>query len=186
MRIKELLSEGVFGNSESKLVDRFKELGIESAAQYFIDWMYHGAFKLSMDRLHRFEAAFYAINSVLSPSVKQTYGKLPTLYRAMAFPKSKLAQINRGGLPIQSRIMAWTPDLERAEDYLNYSPPYIGVVLKHQPKQQEVVLSMNPATEKFLHVGPFLVANPGETILSLPMLKITPEMVEKVIDKNQQ
>jgi hypothetical protein len=183
MRVSELLNEGVFSNSETKLFDRFTELGIKPAAQYFLDWMYHGRFNLSYSKLDRFEAAFYAINSVLPPKIIKSYGRLPTMYRALGFTKQQLQKIDKGGIPIQSRIMAWTPDFDTAADYLDYTntPGHTGVVIKHQPKQDEVILSMTPETEKFLGVTKFIVANTGETILSLPMLKITPEMVAKIV-----
>lgn len=182
MRIKELLSEGVFANSESKLIDRFTELGIKPAAQYFLDWIYHGAFNLTYSKLDKFEAAFYLINSVLPPEVLRSYGKLPTMYRGMAFPASKLQQINKGGLPIQSRIMAWTPHAFHAINYVKSSNLGTGVVIKHKPREEEVLLSMTPETEKFLGVSPLIVANIDETILSLPILKITPEIVEKIVE----
>lgn len=181
MRIKEVLNEGVFANSESKLIDRFTELGIEPAAKYFLNWIYRGAFKLPYSKLDKYEAAFYLINSVLSPEVRASYGRLPMMYRGMAFPADKLQQINQGGLPIQSRIMAWTPYAEHAENYVKSSNLGTGVVLNHKPREEEVLLSMTEATEKFLHCSPLLVANVDETILSLPVLKIMPEMVYKVI-----
>lgn len=183
MRIKEILSEGVYANASSRLTDRFRELGIEPAAKYFLDWIYHGSFNLSYSKLDKFEAAFYAINSVLPDSVIQSYGNLPMLYRGMAFPKDKLAQIRQGGMPIKSRIMAWTPYADHALSYVQsfMNDLGTGVVIKHKPNAQEVVLSMTPETEKFLGVSPLLVANIDETILSLPMLKITPEMVEKIV-----
>lgn len=181
MRIKEVLSEGVFANNESKLIDRFTELGILPAAKYFINWIYHGAFNLPYSQLDKYEAAFYLINSVLSPKVRSSYAQLPVMYRGMAFSESKLQQISSGGLSIKSRIMAWTPYAEHAANYVRSSDLGTGVVIKHKPREEEVLLSMTEETEKFLGVSPLLVANVDETILSLPILKITPEIVDKVI-----
>lgn len=182
MRVSELLNESTFSYAESKLIGRFKVLGIEAATDYFLDWIYHGKFNLPHSKLAKFEAAFYLIRSVLPPNVLRSYDNLPTQYRGMVFSSKKLNQISNGGLPIQSRIMAWSPDVNSALLYLGYTPhTKTGVLLKYKPKEQDVVLSMNSETEKFLDISPFLVANPGETILSLPLLKITPEIVYKII-----
>lgn len=181
MRIKEILSEGTYDVGERRLKTRFAELGILPAAKYFLDWIYHGAFNVPYSKLDKFEAAFYSINSVLSPEVRASYSRLPMMYRGMAFPEDKLQQINQGGLPIQSRIMAWTPYAEHAENYVKSSNLGTGVVIKHKPREEEVILSMTEATEKFLHCSPLLVANVDETILSVPLLKIMPEMVEKIV-----
>lgn len=183
MRINELLSESVFRNAESKVLDRFEKLGLGTeVADYFLNWVYHGQFNLPYSKLDKFEAAFYAIRSVLPDSVIQSYNKLPVVYRGMSFSPTKLQQINSGGLPIKSRIMAWTPYLKAATEYIKNAEITTGVVLKHKPVASDVVLAMNPETEDFLHLNKFIVANPGEAILSLPILNITPEIVVKVID----
>lgn len=181
MRVEEVLNEGVFSNAESRLIDRFRELGIEPAVKYFLNWIYHGAFNLPYSKLDKYEAAFYLINSVLSPQVRDSYRRLPMMYRGMAFSENKVQQISSVGLSIQSRIMAWTPYAEHAANYVKSSDLGTGVVIKHKPREEEVLLSMTPETEKFLGVSPLLVANVDETILSLPILKITPEIVDKVI-----
>lgn len=179
MRIKELVSESTFAIAESKLIDRFKELDIEDSAQYFIDWIYHGRFKLAYSQLDKFEAAFYLIRSVLPDEIIESYDKLPTMYRGMSFSPSEIRKIYREGLPIKSRVMSWTPHLGVAIDYARYEGT--GVVLEHNPRAEEVIISLTPKTEKFLGVNKFIVSNPDETILSLPLLTITPEIVERVV-----
>ena len=75
--------------------------------------------------------------------------------------------------------MAWTPYKKNASSYAFHGS---GLILKHQPQQQEVVLSLNKETINFLHLPQkYWIANPGETILSLPILNITPEMVDQII-----
>ena len=175
MRIHEIQQD-----KRLRLETRFEELGIEAATQYFIDWIYMGAFNLPYSKLDRFEASFYLINSVLPPEIIQSYGKLPILYRGMSFSPQKIKQIQLGGLPIKSRIMAWTPYKEQAIEYV-LGTSESGVVLKHKPKAKEVLLSLTPETLKFLGVSNLFVSNKGETILSLPILTVTPEIVEKII-----
>lgn len=162
--------------AKAALEDRFRELGIEVAYDYFMDWFYLGQFSLPYRSLDRFEQAFYLINSVLPPTVLKSYANLPVLYRGFEFSAAKIKQIYNGGLPIKSRIMAWAP-LKVAKGYTTFVDDW--VILQHKPKQNEVILAMTPETMKFLHIQPVLVANHREAILSIPMLSITPEMVFK-------
>jgi hypothetical protein len=174
MRFREIVTE-----QRSDWVERFAELGIQDAEDYFYNWMHRGQFKLSNDQMDRYEAAFYLIRSVLPDSVIQSYGRLPVMYRGMRFPKQTLQKLNHGGIPIKSKIMAWTQYKKNASSYAFHGS---GLILKHQPQQQEVVLSLNKETINFLHLPQkYWIANPGETILSLPILNITPEMVDQII-----
>ena len=102
------------------------------------------------------------------------------MYRGFRLSPEQIARIEKGGLPIRSRTMAWTPWYNDAEGYIR-SGREDGVVIKHNPKASEVVLSMTPDTLEFLQISPRILANPGETILSLPILKITPDMVDEVV-----
>ena len=99
------------------------------------------------------------------------------LYRGMTIDsinKSKL--LRRGGIPIQSRVMAWTPNYGWARDmYVNDYRNF--VILKHKPNVDDVIVSLTESTLRFLQVDRAMVCNKGETILSLPILKITPDMV---------
>ena len=174
MRFREIITE-----QKSDWVERFTELGIRAAEDYFYNWMHRGQFNLSNNQMDKYEAAFYLIRSVLPDSVIQSYSRLPVMYRGMRFSKNTLQKLHHGGIPIKSRIMAWTPYKKNA---LGYAFHGHGLILKHQPQQQEVVLSMNKETINFLHLPPkYWIANPGETILSLPILNITPEMVAKIV-----
>jgi hypothetical protein len=176
MRINEVISEAA--GRIPDWVDRFIELGIRDAADYFYNWIHHGEFKLTNDQMDRYEAAFYLTRSVLPDEVIRSYGRLPVMYRGMLFPPNKLNKLYNGGITIKSKIMSWTPN---KKDALQYAFHGRGVILKHQPREQEVVLSMNKETMNFLHIPhKFFVANPGETILSLPILKITPDMVDQI------
>ena len=78
--------------------------------------------------------------------------------------------------------MAWSPNFSQVLGYYadnTFSGKNDWVVLKHKPVADEVIISLNAETMKFLKLSPKLVANSGETILSIPILKITPEMVER-------
>jgi hypothetical protein len=158
---------------------RFEELGINEAFPYFESWIYHGAFNLPQNKLIMYEQAFHLINSVLPPEVIETYHSLPTLYRAMIFSSKQVLDIFNGGLPIQNRIMAWAPR-EVANRYIPFGYRRSWVMLRHTPKESEVIISLNRPTLEFLHVPTDryrMVVNPGETILSLPLITITPEVV---------
>lgn len=182
MRIKELTESYYLATEKGKLEDRFNKLGIKVAYDYFVDWIYYGQFNLPYSKLDRFEQAFYLINSVLPPEVLRSYAQLPVMYRGMKFSKEKVKQIYSGGLPIKSRIMAWSPNFSQVLGYYadnTFSGKNDWVVLKHKPVADEVIISLNAETMKFLKLSPKLVANSGETILSIPILKITPEMVER-------
>lgn len=174
MRIHEL-TESYLSREKGEVESRFNELGIEAAYEYFIGWIYNGAFNLPFSKLDRYEQAFYLINSVLPPNVLQSYRKLPTMYRGFKFNQRKLNQIQKDGLPIQSRIMAWSPEYNHVVRF--YTGNNDWVIIKHEPKLDEVLLSLNSPTMNFLHISPDLVANPGETIMSIPMLMITKDMV---------
>ena len=179
MRINEVTSEAAGRTPD--WVDRFIELGIRDAADYFYNWMHHGEFKLRNDRMDRYEAAFYLIRSVLSDEVINSYNRLPVMYRGMEFTAAQLDKLYNGGISIKSKIMSWTPDKRTAKGYV-FQGHSRGVILRHQPREQEVVLSMNKETMSFLHIPrKFVIANPGETILSLPILKITPDMVDEIL-----
>lgn len=161
-----------------------RELGIGEAYPYLMKWIYTGLFKASPETMDKFANVFYAIRGVLPDEVIQSYNNLPTLYRGISLKDTaQLNKINNGGLDIKSQISAWTPHKQQAIDYAR---PAVfqknpGVLLKHQPTANEVVLALNKPTLKYLNIDPSLVANPNEVILSLPLLKITPEIVDKVI-----
>jgi hypothetical protein len=153
---------------------RFSELGINEAFPFFETWLHHGAFELPQEKLMMFEQAFHLINSILPDEILDSYNHLPMMYRGMVVNHLAISKFKRGGIPIQSRVMAWTPSLAWVRRF------YIArwdswVILGHQPKASEVIISMNQETMEFLNVEN--TVNPGETILSLPILKITPDMV---------
>jgi hypothetical protein len=160
---------------------RFTELGIHEAFPYFESWVFHGAFNLHQKELYHYEQAFWLINSILPDEVINSYGNLPEMYRALSFEKHiepRLShQLYRGGIPLKSRIMAWSPNLKHVQ--LVYSTegfrPY--VIMKHQPRASEVMVALNGDTMEFLHVDPRMVVNRSEAIMSLPILKCTPDMV---------
>lgn len=182
MRINDILGESVSGTAMARVSDRFEELGIgRDVADLFINWIYHGAFKLSISELDKYEAAFRLINSVLPPEIIRSYSRLPVMYRGMTFSPAEIKRIKAGGLPIQSRIMAWTPHKQDATELYASNPGKTGVILKYKPGGGDVILSLTRDTCDFLGVGGILVANPDETILSLPLLKITPEIVDSVV-----
>ena len=160
------------------IAKRFEDLGINEAFPYFEDWIYHGAFDLPHAKLHRYEQAFHLINSVLPPEVIDSYSNLPMMYRVLKFKENQVKKVFNGGLPIQNRIMAWAP-LNTAEQYKPYGYGVPFVMLKHQPNENEVVISLNRPTLDFLGVGvgSRIVVNKGETILSWPILTITPDIV---------
>lgn len=163
---------------------RLKELGIGEAYPYLMKWIYTGLFRASPETMENFSHVFYALRNILPNEVIVSYNQLPTLYRGMSLKNTaQLDKITNGGLDIKSQIGAWTPKKKAAIDYARtdvfYKHP--GIVLKHQPVAKEVVLALNGATLKYLKIDPSLVANPNEVILSLPLLKITPEIVDKVI-----
>lgn len=182
MRINDILGESVSGTAIARVHNRFEELGLgRDVAELFIDWIYHGQFNLSIPELDKYEAAFRLINSVLPREIIRSYSRLPVMYRGMVFPPDKIKKIYAGGLPIQSRVMAWTPHKQDATELYASNPGKTGVILKYKPKGGDVILSLTRDTCQFLGVGGILVANPDETILSLPLLKITPEIVDTVI-----
>ena len=160
------------------IAQRFVELGINEAFPYFEDWIYHGAFDLPQAKLRMYEQAFHLINSVLPPEVLASYKELPTMYRVLKFKENQIKKIFTGGLPIHNRIMAWAPrnTAIRYKPYGLYAP---YVMLKHQPKVNEVIISLNRPTLDFLGVGvgSWMVVNKEETILSLPILEITPDII---------
>lgn len=163
--------------------NRLKELGIVEAYPYLMKWIYTGLFNALPDTMDTFANVFYAIRNILPDEVIQSYNSLPTVYRGLVLKNpAELDQIQNGGLNIKSQIGAWTPKKQMAMDYARANPRFNpGVVLKHQPMAKEVVLALNSPTLKYLNIDPSLVANPNEVILSLPILKITPEMVDWVL-----
>jgi hypothetical protein len=159
---------------------RMRELSIVEAYPHLMKWIYTGLFSANPQTMDAYANVFYAIRSVLPDQVIATYSNLPTVYRGLMLKnESQLDKISNGGLDIKSQISAWTPRKQLAIDYARSDDA--GVVLKHNPVESEVVLALNGPTIKYLGINSMLVANPNETILSLPILKITPEMVEKVI-----
>jgi hypothetical protein len=163
--------------------ERFDELGIGFAYLYVQNWFFrgHGKFSLGARDLDRYETAFYAIRNRLPRSVIQSYNSLPTMYRGMIFPLSQIAKIDQGGLPIRNRVMSWTPRAGDARRYITNGRT-TGVVIKHQPQASEVILSMNQPTLDFLKIPEHVISNPGDTVLSLPLLTITPDMVDQVVE----
>lgn len=163
---------------------RMQELGIGEAYPHLMKWIYTGLFKADPETMDTFANVFYAIRGVLPDEVIQSYNQLPIVYRGLSLRNdAQLNKISNGGLDIKSQIGAWTPKKQAAIDYARtdvfYKHP--GVVIKHQPTSKDVVLALNKPTLKYLNIDPSLVANPNEVILSLPLLKITPEIVDKVI-----
>lgn len=164
--------------------NRLKELGIGEAYPYLMKWIYTGLFKASPETMENFSHVFYAIRNILPDEIIASYNQLPTLYRGMLLKNAaQLDKINNGGLDIKSQIGAWTPKKQSA---ISYAVPdsfskNLGIVLVHRPTADEVVLALNTPTLKYLTIDPSLVANPDEVILSLPILKITPKIVGKVI-----
>lgn len=184
MRINELENPRPFIlNHEEPLAHtkkRMQQLGLLEAYPYLMKWIYTGLFSASPQTMDVYANVFYAIRNVLPENVIATYTSLPTVYRGHVLKnEEQLNKISNGGLGIKSQISAWTPNKRLAIDYARTHD--CGVVLKHDPVESEVVLVLNKPTLKYLNIDPKLVANPNETILSLPILKITPEMVEKVI-----
>ena len=160
--------------------NRMRQLGLSVAYPYLMKWIYTGLFKASPQTMDVYANAFYAIRNVLPDNIIATYATLPTVYRGHILKnEEQLNKISNGGLSIKSQISAWTPNKRLAIDYARTHD--WGVVLKHDPVESEVVLALNKPTLKYLGIDSSLVANPNEIILSLPILKITPEMVEKVI-----
>lgn len=165
-----------------RLKYRLKELKIPAVYNYLLDWMIVGQFNLPYSKLDRYEAAFYAVRSVLPQAVLATYGQLGTYYRGFSLSLQDAKRIDTGGLQIKSRIGSWTPNYRSARQYAaqsNTDTKLAGVVLKHNPKQSEVLLCMNKPTREFLHLSSNLVANYNEAILSLPLLTITPDIVHE-------
>lgn len=170
---------------------RMQELGIGEAYPHLMRWIYTGLFRANPETMDKFANVFYAIRGVLPPEVIATYKTLPTLYRGMVLKNdTQIDKIKNGGLEIKSQIAAWTPDKQRAASYAHqdyYKDGKLvnipGILLKHNPTEKNVVLALNESTLKYLGIGSDLPANPNEVILSLPILKITPDMVEKVFDK---
>lgn len=162
-----------------RLKSRLEELKIPAVYNYILDWLCFGEFNLPYSKLDRYEAAFYAIRSVLPRAVLATYGQLGTYYRGFSLSLENAKRIDAGGLPIKSRIGSWAPSKQMARHYAKYGTDKkpAGVVLKHNPQQSEVILCMNKATREFLHLSSNFVANYEEAILSLPLLAITPDMV---------
>lgn len=161
-----------------------RELSIGEAYPYLMKWIYTGLFKASPETMDKFANVFYAVRGVLPDNIIASYNQLPTLYRGLPLKNSQqLDKISNGGLDIKSQISAWTPYKKTAIDYARpavfYKNP--GVLLKHNSVESEVVLALNKPTLNYLGIDSNLVANPNEVILSLPMLKITPEIVDKVI-----
>lgn len=165
-------------HSATVVIERFKELGIEEAFEPFYRWIYQGTFKPNDEVLDRAEQSFYAIRSVLPERVLSSYGRLGTLYRGMEFDRDELRQIDTpDGMEIKNRIMAWAPK-HVAERYTGRD----FVLLHYDPKKSDVVLCMNGPTMKFLNLGEDIVINVGETILSLPIDRITRRMVYDMTD----
>lgn len=173
-----IIKEVVLHDSYYDFEERLKELGLARAFPYLYQWIYSGRFNLPYSKLDRYEAAFYAIRNVLPQEVIDSYANLGPHYRGFVMSNTDAKKIDTGGLPINSRIAAWSPDKAEAKLYATtfaFEGRPAGVILKHNPQQHEVVLSMNKPTREFLHLSSNLVANYNESILSLPLLKITPQ-----------
>lgn len=163
---------------------RMQELGLAETYPYLMRWIYTGLFKAAAETMDKFANMFYAIRSALPDEIIATYSKLPVLYRGRSLRnQQQLEKIYNSGLDIRSQISAWTPHKQHAIDYARtdvfYKRP--GILLSHTPVESEVVLALNKPTLHYLNIDQGLVANKDEVILSLPVLKITPEMVVKVI-----
>lgn len=178
MIIKEVVLHEHGHDSYYDFEERLKELGLARTFPYLYHWIYTGRFNLPYSKLDRYEAAFYAIRNVLPQEVLDSYANLEPHYRGFVMTNTDAKKIDTGGLAIKSRIAAWSPFKDLAKKYattfaLETKPA--GVVLKHKPQQHEVILSMNKPTREFLNISSNLVVNYNEAILSLPLLRITPQ-----------
>tara|TARA_R110000868_G_scaffold324078_1_gene584995 strand:+ start:1753 stop:2346 length:594 start_codon:yes stop_codon:yes gene_type:complete len=178
MKITEIINEDdswKIKDPKTVLTARFLELGIDAAERPLLEWILEGQFRIPANKMDRYEQTFWLINSILPDDIIESYSKLPMMYRGFK-PKSRedLDKIYNGGLPIYSKIASWAP-YNVALNY--YYPDVNGVLLHYQPKGPEVIFSLTKDTCDFLHLQEELIVNYMETILSLPILKITPDLV---------
>lgn len=154
---------------------RFIKLGLDRQVfDLLFDWMIDGRFKLSPTKIDPYEQAFYAIRSVLPKNVLETYKHLGTLYRGFVLSPEQLFELHKTGeVKIYSKIMSWA-SLYIAKQYKMNDD---DIILKYKPELRDVIFCANQKTLDFLHIDPMVIVNPNEAILSLPILKITKDMI---------